>query len=152
MNKEILKRIYEVMADKTLSFGCRIEIDWGNMFFNSVIINSEHTENWNIKYETRHPLYYFLDSTKDIFIERWELKIIGHPVMIGDVWNYAEKNDVKQVLIDWIDWDDCWNLFESNNNYLTSVWKDKRKPIEDQSQKCINFVESLISKPKKNFW
>lgn len=60
-------------------------------------------------------------------------KIIGHPVMIGDVMEYFYGS------VRFSEWGKCWRK-------LT-------KPIEDQSTECIDFVYDLISKNyARNLW
>ena len=53
------------------------------------------------------------------------MEIIGHPVMLGDVMEYFYGS------VRFSEWGKCWRK-------LT-------KPIEDQSDGCINFIYSLIS-------
>ena len=73
----MIKRIYEVIADKTLSFGCKIQC-------------------WN--YETL-AIEECFPSTQWVE-KRWftlssEREIIWHLVMIWDVYDYLEKQKVK---------------------------------------------------------
>jgi len=68
-----------------------------------------------------------------------EYKIIWHPVMIWDV-------------LDWIDKEHkLFFTYKEENSPLTlwadkvvNLWKDKRKPIDDQSEECIDFIYNLI--------
>lgn len=66
------------------------------------------------------------------------------PVMIWDVMDYFEKNNLSDY-IDWVTFDDYWNLYEFDN-FLIQDWKEKRKPIEEQSDDCIKFVFDLLPK------
>lgn len=60
-------------------------------------------------------------------IESCGYEIIWHPVLrIGDVL-------------------DCWD-FEGTEYALLNLWKNKRLPIDEQSEFCIDFVYSLIRK------
>lgn len=61
----------------------------------------------------------------------WNLEIIGHPVMIGDVMNHLEIFSKNKII-------DVW--------YVIKHWMIKTMPIEDQSDECIDFIYSLISK------
>lgn len=130
MNKqEIIDKIYEVVADKTLSFGC-------NIYFS---VRNE----WDyFSYITEYPNFtYLVDNhkivTHDIkdwclkcWLERWdEKKIIWHPVMIGDLLDYMQSNYMLGECID-----------------LLWVRNDKRKPIDEQSEYCIRYVYDLITK------
>lgn len=73
-------------------------------------------------------------------------KVIWHPVMIGDVLRkirllagYALDNDLIKK-------SDFGNVIAHHNYRITQIWEDFRKPIEDQSDECIDFVHSLIKK------
>ena len=55
-------------------------------------------------------------------------------VMIWDVLDYIEKNiKLNQIKIH--------NIKVDNDN----LWKEKRKPIEEQSDDCINYIFDLIA-------
>lgn len=138
---EQIKRIYEAMADKTLSFGC-IVIIWDSITDFIVL--------W-FPYKNNDDLWYWMITERKSWMSlygtisshRNDIKIIGHPVMYWNVVYWIEKK---------MEWE--WTLFEPNSQYpqvlqeLFEKWKDKTKPIEDQPQDCIDFVESLI--PKKD--
>ena len=59
----------------------------------------------------------------------YRFQVIGHPIMIGDV-------------LDWIGKDKITSL----NMYLNFIdeRKEKREPIDAQSDKVISFIYSLI--------
>ena len=67
----------------------------------------------------------------DELVEKY-FTIIWHPVMIGDVLDWAVK---KWSMIRYDDMQ-CVNIL-----YL---WTEKRKPIDDQSDECIKFIYSLL--------
>jgi len=71
-------------------------------------------------------LWQIHDAYNDIVYQKDEYKIIWHPVHIGDVIDY---------------WD-----FEGTEYALLKKWQNKRLPIDDQSDECIDFVYSLITK------
>ena len=111
MTKEqMIDKIYEVIADKTLSFGCLCIVD------------------------SMNPIKYRMC--------RWDerpkteiLKIIWHPVMIWDVLDWIESwksNSLQEFISDNITW-------------VIQLWKEKRKPIEEQELSCISYIYSLIS-------
>ena len=52
------------------------------------------------------------------------------PVMIWDVLDYISKKTFREFLY----------------NYLIENWKEKRKPIEEQSSDCIDYVFNLLPK------
>ena len=54
-------------------------------------------------------------------------EIIGHPVMIGDVIEYSSR-----ILVSW--------------DPILMKRDEFRKPIEDQTNECIDYVYSLIKK------
>ena len=140
--EEKIEAIYAEMANKEVSFGCRYKFikkyqycDWA--WF----------EPWDIitlckrdaKYEDSFLTTFFRDIAlikKDVYDY---VEIIWHPVMIGDV-------------LDWIE--PYWWVFAQSVNLdiertrkgtlLLSVRKQKRKPIDDQSDECIDYVYSLI--------
>lgn len=55
-------------------------------------------------------------------------------IIIWDVLDYKEKeiNNFK--------WQHHWSELEYFIRNLSKVWKEKRKPIEEQSDDCIKFV------------
>lgn len=147
MNKQqMLDRIYAVIADKTLSFGCNVH-------------HTLRNERDHFQYITDYPdVQYLVDSHKIVTFNwkcfscecnEWsEYKIIWHPVMIGDVLDWIYENDIDQV--------ELHQLMErkkyTNFTYtpasvmVIALWKEKRKPIDDQSDECIKFVYDLLPK------
>jgi hypothetical protein len=73
----------------------------------------------------------------------WHLMSI-EPVRIWDIMDYLENNNLSEY-IDWVKFDDYWNLQEFDN-YLIKYWKYKRLPIEEQSDETIKFVFDLLPK------
>lgn len=120
--QEMLEKIYEVIADKTLSFGCNV---YYNPFKNNVTVS----------YVSNTDEIYFksADHNLKMYISDIE-KIIWHPVMIWDVLDWREsKCNIHAEL-----WFDEWiEIFW--------YWKDKRKPINDQSDECITFIFNLTN-------
>lgn len=65
-----------------------------------------------------------INQAKEWFKNRWVIAL-----MIWDVWDYHNKS-----LWDWeINWIDLWER-----------WLEKRQPIENQSDECIDYVYNLI--------
>jgi hypothetical protein len=118
--------IYEKIADKTLNFGCNIIIDWKNATLvgkNSVLAYKNDTWNWIFE-------IYFQS------IEDKNYKIIWHPVMIGDVLHYLCH-----------EWSHPNATITQNNiDNVYYNWNDSayNKPIDNQSNACIDLVYSLI--------
>lgn len=133
MKKEnMLEKIYEVIADKTVGF-------W-------LIFKSDRLKNKKLaKY-----INWFEVSNHDMIddfncIVDWELKtnnhwylnmnsIIGHPVMIWDVLDWIEKLLPSEIGSHW--------------HEVICLWKDKRKPIDDQSIEFITYIYNLLKKWK----
>lgn len=128
----MIDKIYEVIANKELSFGCRVEIIDNDIlslrkikpwykpdicfyvweFWEEIFITIRNIKIWDFK---------------PFWIKRNELiKVTGHPIMIWDV-------------LDWID-------IKTKNSYFETLikWKHKRLPIENQSPECIEYVYNLI--------
>ena len=125
--EEQIKAIYEKIADKTLSFGCKIIMRDREYIFIS---------EWNKKIENIKWNLYLNTEAKYILDFICPDKIIWHPVMIWDVLDY-------------------WENLEENKNYwwyyqyevikdIIEFWKEKRKPIEEQSDDTIEFIFNLI--------
>lgn len=129
---EKLEKIYEVMADKTLSFGCKCfyRTDETEKEFLGKIW--KRFENWVICF-TNYPYL----QTNVWHDEKCITKIIGHSVMIGDVLDYLEKNEVNYP---------SKQSYAQNYAWVMENWKDKTKSIEFQNQDCQDFVYSLIPK------
>ena len=115
--EEKIKAIYKNIADKTKNFWCKIERQW----------------NYYIVIEWRHFIYEktwkYLKTTSQS-IEELSCESIWHPVMIWDVLDYISKKTFREFLY----------------NYLIENWKEKRKPIEEQSSDCIDYVFNLLPK------
>lgn len=128
------------MANKEKSFGCRYI--------------AKHSKEGSKPFETRdvedHFLsfedwdYCYVDYLCDDSIRYDLVEVIGHPVMIGDVIDYTGEKKIDIVwsdsscAIDIRDWENSLNLF--------NLWDNKRTPIEEQSDGCVNYVYSLIQK------
>lgn len=153
--QEKIDAIYEKIANKDLSFGCRIMLKNQEIVMENQPVEYGTLENyevvWSIigRYWTLYWWWvtveiekiYFNDSfyseeeVSDGFKEEfsfdedneekdWNLEIIGHPVMIGDVMEYFYGS------VRFSEWWKCWRK-------LT-------KPVEEQSDECIDFIYNLI--------
>lgn len=182
--QEKIDAIYEKIANKDLSFGCRIMLKNQEIVMENQPVEYGTLENyevvWSIigRYWTLYWWWitmeiekiYFNDSfyseeeVSDGFKEEfsfdedneekdWNLEIIGHPVMIGDVLDFIEKNTqgVEPEQTKWEGvikiqlWCSRGKAIEIFTGHIIFVWQNKRLPIEDQSDECIDFVYSLIS-------
>ena len=113
--------INNVIARKNLNFGCRIfhKVDWKRSFKARIITD---------KIEKDYGTFYWVKLYSEnsvTWLQEKEMEIIGHPVMLGDVMEYFYGS------VRFSEWGKCWRK-------LT-------KPVEEQSDGCINFIYSLIS-------
>lgn len=121
--KEMISKIYEVIADKTLSFWCRIL--------------SPQLNNYTVIYPLN---WYVFVLNGTLPFKEEEVKSIWHPVMIGDVLDWIEN---IQTILAFHKWEELM--------YIHRYRKNKRKPIEDQPEDCILFIYNLIKwQEKKN--
>lgn len=141
-----LEAIYEAMADQTLSAGCAVEFRYKNWAMMEYwwdedawgdVINIEYV---NSKWYTDGDFNFPISDIKDWWYEdlEWHIKIIWHPVRIGDVLEYMEINP-KQ----WVWWGD--RLQDIVVKCILWCFENKRLPIDEQSDECIEYVYSLIS-------
>ena len=117
------------MANKELTFGCKVKfskwvykiIDRENTWF----LTSYEVKDWDI-----HNTIVIEDGVNSRCYSIEE--IIWHPVMIGTIFEWYSK---KRGYIN--------SQFVMN---LIEIWTWYDKPIELQSDYCVDFVHSLIKK------
>lgn len=121
--QDMIDKIYEKIADKTLSFGCRIRRYYNQddtfLYIEDYRSYTEYGIIWWI-----NKRFYKLKTDP---IEFWKNIIIWHPVLIWDVLDYLQSN----LLLS-----ECVEILWLRNN--------KRKPIEEQSESTIKYVYDLI--------
>ena len=128
----MIKAIYEKIADKTLSFGCKI-IEWWSEY---IFLYKKELDSSKNKYNIYLNPITNLEYNKS-FID----KIIWHPVMIWDVLDYIDSMEFKHSK-DFMKW--------RKEQYPVIIdtflidWEHKRKPIEEQSSDCIEYIYNLI--------
>lgn len=160
--EEKITAIYKEMANKEDSFWLRFIAkfqDYKDKYFDARELTTlfwREDEDWKVFREaiTDGGLlknHYYLDEDAWYIphIKRGEvLKIIWHPVMIGDVMQYLEDKSQSQIVEHEDDEDKDW--FYSREAYYEDVaeisdcWRDKRLSIDEQSDECIDYVYSLI--------
>ena len=113
-----LDKIYSVIADKTLSLGCRVSYDEDLDLYDVTITEQDCLSLWKFTPPTEYWGTDFIDTNRDNYL------VLGHPVMIGDI-------------LDWYD-------FEGTEFAVLEIWKLKRLPIDEQSSECIDYIYSLI--------
>ena len=123
--EEMIKVIYEKIADKTLSFGCKM-VEWWTTY---IFLYKKSMDSSNKEYNI-----YLNPITKLEYQKSFIDKIIWHPIMIGDVLDYIDKYYKTHL---WWDVNVNWEVITRNWNYL-------RKTIEEQSDDCITYVYNLI--------
>jgi len=135
MTKEqMLSAIYEKIANKELTFGCKIR--W-------------NSDTWNCVREDNDGLILERDWASDwihtVHIDFWEndFRTIGHPVMIGDCIAYLD--DVYEEKY-WAPPPSPEVADKMRKTILDMLmyWEFTRKPIDDQSTDCITYIHSLI--------
>lgn len=134
--QEMLDRINEVIADKSHTFGCRI---YNELFWNKS--EDIYTLIWIVNKRNRDDLDGCwlagkFEENRISFVpllrEHYENSTtIWHPVMIGDVLDRQYKT--KEV-------SSCPSL----RSDIVENWLERRKPIDNQPDKCIKFVYSLL--------
>lgn len=127
--EEKIRAIYKTIANKDLTFGCKIIID-GEM---ATII--EEDKYWEWLTILREDWWVTKDETSYEFTEIW------HPVMIWDVLDYIEPY--------WKGYAQDVRFSKERKRKIDIVllqWDKKRKPIESQSDECIDFIYNLIKK------
>lgn len=123
--QEKIDIIYKKIARKDIDLWCKIKLKTG-------VIN---TAVWKPAWSLINCLFFRQIRLDNIG------EIIGHPVMIGDVIDYINEDISMGAGYDQV----FYHSWESVVDTI-KLWEEKRKPIEEQSDKCINFIYSLISK------
>ena len=125
--KQMIDKIYEVIADKEFIFGCKVkyEYHWLNKIWDWWWDLNTTEWIWYCNWHWYHEESGDMCGNKYKHTYKLE-KIIWHPVMIWDVLD-----------MEWIDDND---IIE----YIMDLFIEKRKPIEEQSEECIKFIYNLI--------
>ena len=133
--------IYAKIANKDLSFGCCFQGEKS-----SYVIQNPYWcfvwWDWRIYSDC-----YDSELNTQIKVE----KIIGHPVMIGDVMDYIENITLDKIYsYIWVKKEEIPDLILQKTKdammKIFPLWKQKRLPIEEQPDECIDFIYSLLSK------
>ena len=139
----MIDKIYECIADKTLSFGCKILQCNRISTITSVSDDEEYV--FVQSYMVWSELFWQNDEWYEVFwyknlgFEVVKNVLIWHPVMIGDVLGWLWQKDIPFVIYEW--WiTERWIVILKIDNWR----EEKRKPIEDQSDECITFIYNLI--------
>lgn len=132
--EEKIKVIYETIANKERTFGCNYIIKDGD--WHEYEVRETEWECVNLTYWDS----YEVDEWYDSYDINYLVSIIWHPVMIWDVLDYIEP---------------YWNGYAQDVKFsqerkrkidiVLLQWEHKRKPIEEQSDECIDYIYSLIT-------
>lgn len=130
--QEKIDRIYEVIADKTLDFGCILTDKLHRFFWDPQPIDCEIAYNWSPWEEDEDDVYiihyrgnpWYYEKEKNIRDES-RYKIKWSPVMIWDVLEYL-------------------NMHHTSYGKLISMRDFPAKPIEEQTEECIDFIYWLL--------
>lgn len=140
MNKQVMiDKIYEVITDKKINMWCKIcRYHW---IIDTVLSLIDYWKKIDLI------LYSWINKnivSAEVSIEEIEqYKIIWHPVMIGDVLDWIDKNIEKSY--EYADWPFNQDWHTEKRNTIILYREAKRKPIEEQSEKCILFIYNLIN-------
>ena len=168
---EKISAIYAEMANKELTFWCKLKFDigWKKSIYNESDPATEPNY-WIIKWECEYEdsvqlflnyafwsyAYFRTDCEDEVLTYSDDYEIIWHPVMIWDVIDWIEKKEFdvnKPIPWFWFEEDEEFNdetkLLLIQDYYvdnLISYWDKKRESIESQSEDCIDYIYSLIGK------
>lgn len=120
--EEKLKAIYEKVANKELTFWCKVM----NLDEEGVIIDTTLHPEWVAVYW--EGWWITRENFKD------DVVIVGHPVLLVDVLNFIDEQPQPM-----------WMGMLKYEEALFHFWLSKREPIENQSDDCIDYVYNLIS-------
>ena len=131
--KEKIDAIYEKIANKDLNFGCRIfhKVESWKRSFKARIITDKIEKDYGTFYWVK--LY---SENSITWLQEKEMEIIGNPVMLGDVLDWIYDNEMTLF-------EDTWINHIIDTTIKLWIW-NLRKPLEDQSDDCIDFIYNLI--------
>lgn len=126
MNREEkIKAIYEEMANKKRTFGCRCKRNDGED-----VIFIRQNQTWS---------YLSIRENEEFTVSLWYTpEIIWHPVMIGDVIKRIKEN--REMFY--------WEYLVKLLGQLSKpwLWRELNLSIDEQSDGCIDYVYSLMQK------
>lgn len=125
--------IYKEMANKDRTFWCLYVVK--DREWNTYKVRETEWECVDLTYWSEYEVEYWNDMTETRYLE----SIIWHPVMIGDVLNWV--NDKM-----WISNQEYEESIIEEANMAILLWGEYLKPIEEQSDECVDYIYSLISK------
>ena len=131
--EEKISAIYKEMANKDRTFWCLYIVK--NREWNTYKARETEWECVDLTYWSEYQIEYWNDMTETNYLE----SIIWHPVMIGDVLDWIDNKI-------WISNHEYEEFVINEVNIAILLWGEYPKPIEEQSDECIDYVYSLIQK------
>lgn len=142
--QEQLKAIYKEIANKELSFGCKVKLRT-NVWPQTCWV-------WEIEDSETKEISIIQPNTMMFSIERYTTNQIGeiiwHPILIGDILWYIDSN------CNWVhneDWSKSRDMKKHKEMiisvYYYFIWR-YNKTIDQQSEECIMYVYNLLKQWK----
>lgn len=139
--EEKISAIYKEMANKKFTLGCKINVKYRAYYHNETGGEVSYAKEENLivwtdwvakNSEIEVSSSDMLNTDKNWYIEDLEILVetIWHPVMIGTIFEWYSSSK--------------WFI---NSQFITKLidkWTGYDKPIDDQSDECIDYVYSLI--------
>lgn len=133
MNKqEMIDVIYKKVANKELSFGCKVKFNIWNRCciivwkgFNIWTLTIAY--HWTNVFEKDKIFgWYVTNNFSDYEVTKEEIEIIGHPVLIWTILKHADFDEQLQP------------------NDILDEWWDLERPIEEKYKKTIKYIYDVI--------
>lgn len=132
--EEKIKAIYEEIANKELTFGCKAKHTTKRWLIYDVILVWQMIY-WEKYFVRSDSLWYDVEW---VYEKDWTFETIWHPVMIGDVIKRIKEN------IEISYWEYLVKLLGQLSRLW--LWRELGLSIDDQTDECIDYVYSLIKK------
>ncbi len=136
--EEKIQAIYEKIANKELTFGCKVDDECWRIVS---IVEETADERWYIVVseeslyndEDLGAYYCWLRVSWLEIMEQIDIaEIIWHPVMLGTIFEWYSSSK--------------WFINSQFVMELIDKWTGYDESIDEQSDECIDFVHSLIKK------
>ena len=131
--EEKIKAIYEEIANKELTFGCKAKHTTKRWLIYDVILVWQMIY-WEKYFVRSDSLWYDVEW---VYEKDWTFETIWHPVMIGDVIKRIKEN------IEISYWEYLVKLLGQLSRLW--LWRELGLSIDHQSQECVDFVYSIIN-------
>lgn len=131
--EEKLEAIYEEIANKELTFGCKAKHTTKRWLIYDVILVWQMIY-WEKYFVRSDSLWYDVEW---VYEKDWTFETIWHPVMIGDVIKRIKEN------IEISYWEYLVKLLGQLRRPW--LWRELGVSIDHQSQECVDFVYSIIN-------